>query len=72
MNTLAEPAPPARLAHGVSDFAKLTGIPQSSIWAAIRAGDLRARKFGRRTLILADDGRAFLDALPARETHPSN
>ena len=72
MNTLAEPASLARLAHGVPDLSKRTGIPESSIWAAIRSGALRARKLGRRTLILEDDARAFLDALPAREPRSSN
>jgi hypothetical protein len=34
------------------------------VYAALAAGQLRARKFGKRTIITAEDGRAFLASLP--------
>jgi len=40
------------------------------LYAAIKNGDLRARKHGRATIILADDLQAFLKALPAVQVQP--
>jgi hypothetical protein len=41
-----------------------TGIGLTSIREAIRSGDLRAKKHGRRTIILPDDLRVWLNMLP--------
>ncbi len=48
----------------VADVTRRTGIGRTSIFEAIRAGRLRARKAGARTLVMADDLKAFLDSLP--------
>jgi hypothetical protein len=45
-----------RLACTVEDFAASTGLGRSRLYKAIRNG--------RRTTILAEDGRAFLASLP--------
>ncbi|WP_051407809.1 helix-turn-helix domain-containing protein, partial [Mesorhizobium sp. LNHC229A00] len=45
---------------------EFSGIGRTRIFAAINAGQLVARKFGRRTVILRQDLEAFLGALPAR------
>ena len=45
-----------------------TGLGRTSLYAAIRDGKLIARKFGRRTIILATDLDRFLAALPARDS----
>ena len=42
----------------------LTGIGLTSIREAISSGDLRAKKHGRRTIILPDDLRGWLNMLP--------
>jgi hypothetical protein len=48
----------------ISAFARDHGLCEQSVYNAINRGQLKARKFGRRTLIAAEDERAFLDSLP--------
>lgn len=55
------------LAHTIEDAARITTCGRTSIYQAIKDGALKARKFGRRTLILDTDLRAWLAALPERE-----
>jgi hypothetical protein len=52
------------LAYTVEDFAASTGLGRTRLYAAIKAKQLRARKYGKRTIILAEDGREFLASLP--------
>jgi hypothetical protein len=54
-----------KLALGILDCARLFGVSRTSICVAIRNGDLKARKLGGRTIVLADDARDFLRSLPA-------
>ncbi len=49
-----------------SEAARLTGVSRSSVFQAIRAGHLPARKYGRRTLILTDELWAWVADLPSR------
>ena len=51
-------------AHSINSAAEIIGAGRDGIYAAIRSGQLRARKFGRRTLILDQDLIAFLQSLP--------
>lgn len=53
------------LALSVERAAELAGVSRSTLYGAMRCGDLRARKAGSRTLLLLDDLRKWLDALPA-------
>ena len=55
------------LAHTIEDAARITTCGRTSIYAAIKDGALKARKFGRRTVILDEDLRAWLASLPVRE-----
>lgn len=48
----------------ISAFARDHGLCEQSVYNAINRGQLKARKFGRRTLITAEDERAFLAGLP--------
>lgn len=48
----------------VQDVAKTTGIGRTKVFELIRDGKLPARKIGTRTIILAEDLKAFLDKLP--------
>lgn len=52
------------LAYGVEDVPAKTGIGRTSVFRAIREGELRARKMGRRTIVTDDDLRAWLASLP--------
>ena len=53
-----------KLAYSIDEFASASGLGRTRLYDAIAAGQLRARKFGKRTVILVDDGRAFLMNLP--------
>ena len=52
----------------VPDAVKATGMSRTSIYEALKRGDLSARKAGRRTLILFSDLQAYLASLPAYQT----
>jgi len=53
-----------RLSVSPEEASALTGIGLTSIREAISSGDLKAKKHGRRTIILPDDLRAWLKTLP--------
>ncbi len=53
------------LALSIAEACKASGLGRTTIFAAIKAGQLRAIKAGGRTLIKLEDLRAFLDGLPA-------
>jgi hypothetical protein len=53
-----------KISYTIPEFCSATGIGRTRIYAALATGQLRARKFGKRTIILAEDGRAFLVSLP--------
>ena len=57
---------PTPLALGIVDAARVAGVGRSTIFDEIKAKRLKARKAGRRTLILHDDLLAWLKNLPAR------
>jgi excisionase family DNA binding protein len=52
------------LAYSISEACALARVGRTTMYDTIRCGELRARKRGRRTLILADDLRQWLEALP--------
>jgi hypothetical protein len=52
------------LAYPLPDFLKLAGIGRTKAYEEINAGRLKARKNGNRTIVLASDARAYLEALP--------
>jgi excisionase family DNA binding protein len=55
------------LAYSISEACAVARAGRTALYQAIRTGALRAVKRGRRTLILADDLRRYLEALPAVE-----
>lgn len=53
-----------KLAYSIVEAARVAGIGRSTLYEALAAGELKAVKLGRRTLIPADELRRFLAALP--------
>ena len=49
----------------IPDAVKATGMSRTSIYEALKRGDLTARKAGRRTLISFADLEAYLSSLPS-------
>jgi hypothetical protein len=56
--------PDAPLALGIHEVCRRSGLGRTSIYAAIKSGDLIARKWKRRTVVLAEDLASFLRRLP--------
>lgn len=46
----------------------ITGIGRTSLYEAIKSGDLHVRKCGSRTLIRYDDLKQYVDDLPLSKT----
>jgi hypothetical protein len=51
-------------AYRIADVCKVTGLGRTSVYAAIKSGDLVARKWNRCTIVLSDDLATFLTNLP--------
>lgn len=55
------------MAYTIREAVAVSGVSRTSIYRAIQDGDVVARKHGRRTLILVDDLRNWLEKLPTIE-----
>ena len=56
--------PVQREGLSISEACAMAGIGRTKIYQAISDGSLKARKWGKRTLVLRDDLRDFLASLP--------
>ena len=61
----------AKRAFNVRQFCTEYGIGHDGVYKAIREGKLVARKYGKRTIITADDAEQFIAALPRLELPPA-
>jgi excisionase family DNA binding protein len=52
------------LALSISEACRAARIGRTTLYSAISEGELPARKIGRRTVVLADDLRRWLESLP--------
>ena len=59
------------IAYSVSEACLLTNTGRTSLYKAIKEGELRALKRGWRTIILADDLRRWIGNLPPVAPTPS-
>jgi excisionase family DNA binding protein len=62
--------PMEKLAFTIQEAAKLSSLGQTSIYKAIRDGQLVSRKYGTRTIIRRDDLVSFLTNLPTENKRP--
>lgn len=62
---------PEKLAYTVPVAIEVSSQPRTAIYAAIKSGDLIARKRGFRTIILAADLKHWLEAMPRLDTRRS-
>jgi excisionase family DNA binding protein len=60
------------LAYSIAEASEVSRIGRTSIYEAISSRELIARKHGRRTVILADDLRRWLQNLPVTSPHSAS
>ena len=72
MNKPNETSPEAKQYPGINkaygtlpEAVQFSGLSRTSIYEALKRGDVTARKAGRRTLIMFADLEAYLASLPA-------
>lgn len=53
-----------QLAYSINDSASRANLSRAEMYRVINRGDLRAKKLGRRTVILHQDLRSYLANLP--------
>jgi hypothetical protein len=58
-------APP--LAYRFGKFCRLAGMGKTKGYEEVAAGRLKVRKRGRSTIVLADEGKEYLQSLPRLE-----
>ena len=54
-----------RQSYSVPEIAWRNNTSALTIWRAIASGALEARKIGRRTIVLAEAERAWIESLPS-------
>jgi hypothetical protein len=60
--------PASALSFTIAALEQATCISRTKIYDDLKAGRLRARKHGKRTIIIADEARRWLESLPAQSS----
>lgn len=55
------------LAYDIPAAVAASGIGRTKLFEAMKLGKLKARKLGRKTIILPEDLKAFIQSLPVKE-----
>ena len=58
-----------KLGYSLKELADKTPFGLSSLYKAINTGQLKAKKFGKKTLVTDEDWARFIDSLP--DYHPA-
>jgi excisionase family DNA binding protein len=58
-----------QLAYNLTEACRVSRIGRTTLYAAIHTGELRARKVGRRTVVLHQDLVDWLDSCPGARDH---
>lgn len=53
------------MAYSVSDVLKMVGIGRTKFYALVKSGEIKTRKVGNRTIVLAADLETWLATLPS-------
>jgi excisionase family DNA binding protein len=61
-----------QLAYSVAEACEAARIGRTNLYEAVRSGDLRAVKHGKRTLILVVDLRRWIESLPPINPKPQS
>jgi len=56
-----------KMAYSVAEACELLSVGRTTLYHAIKRGELQVTKIGRRTVIRAEFLRAFVDGLPAKD-----
>ena len=55
------------VAYSVSDILQMVGIGRTKYYDLVATGDIKVRKIGHRTIVLAVDLDAWLESLPSSD-----
>jgi excisionase family DNA binding protein len=53
-----------KIAVTIPEAVQMTGIGRSSLYGLFKAGSIKARKSGKRTLVLVEDLETYVKSLP--------
>lgn len=59
------------MAYSVSDVLQMVGIGRTKFYQLVSAGEIKVRKIGNRTIVLAADLDAWLESLPSNDREVS-
>jgi excisionase family DNA binding protein len=60
-----------KLAYRITEACQVVGVGRTTLYSAIKRGDLQTAKVGRRTIILAGDLQAWLSSLASAKSMTS-